>query len=151
MKTILSLIAACILFSITGCANAPQFKMSPELGAASVRVSVTVGAGLVLNKNPKYIPVTEALANGISAAISTSAVITPGLIAQYVTQVCEKYKVSSDDVGLFITLATTIYDTYVATYKPTVISSTDPNVLLYVNAFRDGLLAAAAIASSKSS
>ena len=150
MKT-LQAITFCILFGLfcAACANGPQLKVSPETGAILVRISVMAGVAPVLSNNPKYIPAAEALGTGIGAALAQNMTITPELIAQYVTRVCKEHNVADSDTTLFITLAETIYDTYVATYKPTVINSTDPNALLYINAFRDGLLSAAAIASTK--
>lgn len=149
MKTLLSLLAACILSITTGCTNGPQFKVSPRTGANLVRVAVMAGVAPVLNKNPKYIPAAQAIGAGISAALANSPTITPDLISQYVSTVCKKNNVADEDIPLFITLAQTIYESYAAEYQPEVISSTDPNVLLYVYAFRDGLLAASSIASVK--
>lgn len=150
MKT-LQAVLFCVTFGLfcAACANGPQLKITPETGAVLVRISVMAGVGPVLSNKPKYIPAAEALATGISAALTQNMTITPELIAQYVTRVCKEHSVSDSDIPLFVILAETIYDTYVATYKPTVINSTDPNALLYINAFRDGLLSAAAIASTK--
>jgi hypothetical protein len=147
MKTLLALCITASLF-LSGCANGP-IKATPETGAVLVRISVMAGVAPVLNNNPKYIPAAEALATGISAALTSNATITPQLIGDYVYRVCKQHGVSDSDIPLFSTLANTIYEAYVATYKPTVISSTDPNALLYIYAFRDGMLSAAAIASAK--
>jgi len=150
MKT-LQAVSFCIIFGLfcAACANGPQLKITPETGAVLVRISVMAGVAPMLNNNPKYIPAAEALALGIGAALKENMTITPELISQYVTRVCREKSVSENDIPLFVTLAETIYDTYVATYKPTVINSTDPNALLYINAFRDGLLSAATIASTR--
>jgi hypothetical protein len=150
MKTLQTLFF-CVLFGIfcASCANVGQVKITPETGAVLVRISVMAGVAPVLNNNPRYIPAAEALATGISAALTSNPTITSQLIGDYVYRVCKQNGVSDSDIPLFATLAETIYDTYVATYKPAVISSTDPNALLYIYAFRDGMLSAAAIASAR--
>jgi hypothetical protein len=112
---------------------------NPQGTAAALRISVGVGASLALNNNPKYAPAVAALAQGIDAAISQSATINPAQITAYVNAVCLKYGVKPVDVAIFDGLALSIYQMYVTTYKPAVVSSTDPTVLLYVNAFKDGL------------
>jgi len=149
MKTFRA-IAFCLAWSFfcSACSTTP-IKITPETGAMLVRISVMAGVAPMLSNNPKYIPASEALAMGIGAALQQNMTITPELISQYVNRVCREKGVSENDIPLFVTLAETIYDTYVATYKPTVINSTDPNALLYINAFRDGLLAAATIASTR--
>jgi hypothetical protein len=126
---------ACLLFS--GCANAPQ--ITPETGVAIVRSTVGVGLTLVLNKNPKYTAAAGALAAGIDVAISKSQTLTIQGIDSYVVDVCLKNGVSQEDTALFTGLANTIYTIYVAQYKPSVIISSDPKVILYVMAFKDGV------------
>jgi hypothetical protein len=150
MKT-LKAVLFCFVFGLfcAACSNGPQVKVTPETGAVLVRISVMAGVAPVLNNNPKYIPAAEALGAGISGALIENMTITPELIAQYVTRVCRNHNVAESDIPLFVTLAETIYDAYVATYKPAVVNSADPTALLYVNAFREGLLSAAAIASAK--
>jgi hypothetical protein len=136
MKIITSLLFAASLF-FAGCANGPQ--VTPETGAALVRSTVGVGLTLVLNKNPKYTAAASALAAGIDVAIANTPTLTLQGIDAYVVQVCLKNGVSQEDTALFTGLANTIYTVYVAQFKPTVISSADPKVLLYVSAFKDGI------------
>lgn len=140
MKTPRLFLIVCLMSSLLGgCANVGQVKIDPVVGASLVRVTVGLGLIPVLNKNPKYKPAVAALAVGIDSVITSNATITPPLIAQFVTDICRKNGVADSDIAVFVGLAQTIYTTYVATYKPVVVSSADPNVLLYVTAFKDGL------------
>lgn len=136
MKKLTSLLLVACLF-VAGCASGPQ--VTPETGAALVRSTVGVGLTLVLNKNPKYTAAASALAAGIDVAIANTSTLTIAGIDAYVVDVCKKNGVSDEDSALFTGLANTIYTVYVAQFKPTVISSADPKVLLYVNAFKDGV------------
>jgi hypothetical protein len=136
MKIFTSLLLIASLF-IAGCAGGPQ--ITPETGAALVRSTVGVGLTLVLNRNPKYTAAASALAAGIDVAISKSQTLTIQGIDSYVVDVCLKNGVSQEDTALFTGLANTIYTVYVSQYKPTVISSADPKVILYVMAFKDGV------------
>lgn len=124
---------------LSGCATGQKFTVSPALGAAAVRLSVGVGGGMALNKNPRYVPAARALADGIDAAISTTPTLTLENIDAWVATVCEKNNVPSEDVGLFVSLANAIYAGYTQEFKTQVVSTADPNVLLYVQAFKAGI------------
>jgi len=137
IKISVALVAVLIAGLFSSCANGPQ--VTPETGAALVRSSVGVGLTLVLNKNPKYTAAASALAAGIDVAIASNSTLTLSAIDAYVSQVVIKNGVSAEDSALFTALANTIYTVYVSQYKPTVISSSDPKVLLYVNAFKEGV------------
>ncbi len=132
----ISIALAAILLSLSGCAN---FKMTPALGATAVRLTVGAGLGPVLSNNPKYVPVALALSAGIDAAIGNSTVLTLSGIDAYVKGVCEKYKLPDSDVAIFTNLVHAIYIGYTEEFKVTVIKTSDPQVLLYVNAFKNGV------------
>lgn len=142
-------LAAVVLLAVplipTGCQSFQ--KPSPEQGAALERVVVGAAATLALNKNPQYVPAATALAVGIDAAVAQNAIITPESIAAFVHQVCAGHGVTVQDEAIFANLAQSVYQVYTATYKPQVVSSADPQVLLYVGAFRDGLRDAVAAVS----
>jgi hypothetical protein len=128
-----------LLAVLCGCASGQKFTVSPALGAAAVRLTVGVGGGMALNKNPRYILAARALADGIDVAISKTPTLTLENIDAWVATVCEKNNVPPEDVGLFVGLANAIYAGYTETFKTQVVSTADPNVLLYVNAFKAGI------------
>lgn len=146
LGTLLALTVMAVLILPGGCQNLQ--KPSPEQGAAIERVLVSTSATLALNKNPQYVPAATALADGIDAAVTENAIITADSIAAFVHQVCASHGVTPADEVLFKSLAISVYQVYLVTYKPNVISSTDPQVLLYVHAFRDGLRDAVAVVSA---
>lgn len=149
MKLRLLIATSVLAFGLTACVSTPHPVFSAEQGAATVRIATSTGATLALNKNPSYVPVAVALSAGIDAAISQNATLTPEIIATYVKLVCRKNNLPPADTAVFINLANAVYQTYVSTYKTTVVSATDPTVLLYVNAFKGGLNdAVAAVASA---
>lgn len=138
MKNLRSLFSCLLIFALfSGCAN--MGTVTPETGAAIVRTTVGASLTLVLNKNPKYTGAASAISAGIDVAIANTSTLTIAGIDAYVVDVCRKNGVSDEDSALFTALANTIYTVYVSQFKPTVISSADPKVLLYVNAFKDGV------------
>jgi len=149
MKTIHAFTLCAIVALFSGCANGPPVKITAAQGAMIEKIGIMAGLAPVLNNNPKYIPAAEALAFGINAALTNNPTITPQLISDYVFRVCKQNGVSESDIPIFETLTQTIYEAYIVSFQPTVISSTDPNAILYINAFRDGMLAAASIARNR--
>jgi hypothetical protein len=145
-----SLFAAVLLAAVclipAGCQTVPN--PSPAQGAALERVLVSTAATLALNKNPQYIPAATALYLGIDAAVAQESAITPENIAAFVHRICSIHGVTPADEAIFTNLAQSVYQVYSATYKPAVVSSADPQVLLYVGAFRDGLHDAVAAVSA---
>jgi hypothetical protein len=127
----------------TGCATSFQ-SPSPQQGAASVRVATSTGVTFALSNNPDYAPAIAALAAGIDAALSESATLDPAKISAFVRRICAAHDVRPADVPIFVNLATGIYQAYVTAYRPQIVSATDPNVLLYIQAFKGGLLDALA-------
>ncbi len=139
MKIRLLLLVAAVAAVFTGCATTPKATMTPEQGAATIRAFTSTGATLALSKNPKVIPVAAAIAAGVDVALAGNEALTAESIANYVKAICVKHEVSVAETAVFINLAQTVYNTYVASYKPGVVSAADPRVLLYANAFKNGL------------
>lgn len=139
LRSITLFVSALCAFFISGCVSAPHAQISPEQGAAAVRVLVSGSATITLSKNPNYAPVAAALAAGIDAAISDGKDITPESISSFVHIVAANHHLSAPDAAVFTNLAISVYQLYVATYKPAVVKAADPRVLLYVQAFKDGL------------
>lgn len=138
----IALIFAAVLaaLSFTGCvSNAPQIKVTPEQGAAAVRVAVSTGATLALANNPKEVPVAQALVAGIDVAVAANTTVTPEGIRSFVTDICAQYNVPANRVPLYVALSLNAYNAYTTAYKTQVVSATDPTVLLYVTAFKNGL------------
>jgi hypothetical protein len=139
-KILVSIIAIVSLASFAGCASGPQaVKLSPEQGAAALRITTATGAMLVLNKNPAYTLAAAALAEAVGTLLSEQGAITPETIREGVIAICKKNNVATGDVTLFVGLAQSIYSAYVTAYRPTVVSGADPVVKLYAQAFADGL------------
>lgn len=136
MKPIFFLLI-CALFS--GCATGSGGGMSAQQGAAALRVAVSTGATLSLAKNPRYIPLAQALAAGIDGALEEASEITPAAIARYVRAVCAKHDCPPADTAVFVNLAQAVFTAYVTAYRPQVVRATDPVVLLYALAFKNGL------------
>jgi hypothetical protein len=123
---------------LAGCSALPTMP-SPESGAAAVRIAVSSAGTLALARNPGYVPVARDLITGIDAAVGDGATITPETIREFVRRICAKRGLPAADSAVFVSLTLTAYDTYETTYKTAVVKSTDPVVLLYVEAFKRGL------------
>lgn len=140
-------IAVSLLFiGCTSTGTTPQF--SPQMGADLVQLSTSVGGTVLLRNNPQYIPAAQAIALGVDVALAASPTLTIDGINQFISTTALAKGVNPIDVPLFQTLADAIYQAYTAQFKTAVVTSTDPNVLLYVNAFKNGLTTAAAGASA---
>lgn len=141
MKFLLSLLCAALL---SGCATTTLRPIPPEVGAAGAQGIVNIAATRALAKNPRYIPVAEALAAGVDAALGESAKIDPAQLSLWVRSVCATHHVSAEDVPLFVSIVQTLYDVYSAAYGTGPLITTDARVQLYAKALRDGLRAAVA-------
>ena len=139
------LLVTCSLFLATfftaACGTA-----TPQTGATALRLTTSLGAGRILQNNPRYIPAARALAAGISAAVAEKPTLTPENIAAFVRTLCARHDVAPADAAEFVNLAVAIYTTYVDTYRVEIVRLSDPRVLLYVEAFRAGLESALAAA-----
>lgn len=125
--------------ALGGCATTPHISVSVEQGAAGVRFATATAATLALNKNPSCTPIAAALSAGIDMAISKATVLTPEEISGFVRAICAEHKASAGDTAFFVTLAVGFHQAYVTTFKDPIVNATDPRVLQYVHAFRDGL------------
>jgi hypothetical protein len=144
MKTLRSfwVSALCSLCLCVSLLSSACGTVSPQTGATTLRLTTSIGAGRILQNNPRYIPAAQALAAGIETAISAKATLTPENIAAFVRDLCANYDVAPPDAAEFVNLAVAIYETYVDTYRVQIVNTADPNVLLYIEAFRRGLLSA---------
>lgn len=146
MKRLLILLTlGAALLSFTACQTAQT-----DIISISLRTTVAIGASASLSKNPAYITSAQALIDGIDIAITQNATITKGGIAKFVNDVAARTGLPTVETIVFTSLAQQIYTVYVEKYKTTVIKSADPAVLIYVNAFKNGLSdAIAAVNASK--
>ena len=137
-----SLACAALALCLSACTSAPNTPYTPptpEQFAPALRATVATGATLALQKNPRYLPAAWALVMGIDAAVLGTGELTQENIATFVKEITTRHGVPAEDAPIFITLAQQIYLTYTATYKVQVVKTTDPRVLLFVTAFKDGL------------
>jgi hypothetical protein len=133
LALIIAIVIVATLFG-TSCAS-----VAPQQGAAAVRVTTSTGVTLALSNNPDYASAVAALASGIDAAVTESASIDPTSIAAFVRRICAAHHVREKDIPVFVNLAGVAYQAYVTTYRPQVVSAADPNVVLYLQAFKAGL------------
>jgi len=132
-------IAVWAAFVTTGCSTVGSPSLTPEQGAAFMRVTVSAGATLALAKNPRYAPAAQALADGIAGALSKDSEVSSASLANWVRSVCQAHEIPPADVPAFIALVQTAHSLFAATYGESIVSTADPRVKLYAMAFGDGL------------
>ncbi len=136
MRRIAFLLSAALFLS--GCATGSRPALTPEQGAAVLRVTIASGATIALNNNPKLVPAAQAIAAGIGGALSYEHQISSAALAGWVRSVCAAHEIPPSDIPPLIALVQTAHTLFAATY-PGVVSTADPRVVLYANAFQAGL------------
>ena len=131
------------LLLLNGCVNVPV-GTTPTVAANVKNIAPFVtqlaqsGVPLVLNKNPKYAPVINAVATAIPAAFAAGDLDATS-ISNTIALIGQKNGLSSEACA---TISATLLDGvtwYQATYGLNVATATDPNVIILLNAFSSGL------------
>ena len=141
MKNLLFLL---LLVSVSGCVISPAGSPAPKANANVKQIAPFVtqlaqsGVPLVLNKNPKYAPVINAVATAIPAAFAAGDLDATS-ISNTIALIGQKNGLSSEACA---TISAALLDGvtwYQATYGLNVATATDPNVIILLNAFSSGL------------
>jgi hypothetical protein len=127
-----------ISLSLSGCQTSTQADKT-AVAVVALQVATTTGAMMALKNNPKYVPAARAIISGLDKTLAGEVPITSELISTFIGQIGEKYGLKPDETAVFVTLATTVYEAYLAQYQPKIVLSSDPNAQKYIKAFRDGL------------
>ena len=136
------LLALIAMLIISGCSTIPGGKptATAQTISAIVQPVVTGAVPLVLNKNPGYAPVLLVIGDSIPAAFSTGT-LTPESIAGSLALLTVKAKLSldADAQALIATALSICVQQYQLQYGVQVANATDPNVVLILNSFAQGL------------
>lgn len=138
-RSLLTLAAALCALAFSGCTSSPQSTSSPDMAIAATRIATSQLVMPVLANNPEYEPALIALAAGIEGAIVLDQGVTPESVRALVDAVGAKFALDEKTRVIAAGAILDFYDLYADTYKPGVVSATDPTLLKYLTAFRDGV------------
>ncbi len=138
-RSLLLLATLALAGVLAGCTSRPQPAGAPDFGVAATRIATSQLVMPVLANNPGYEPALVALAAGIEGAIILDRGVTPESVRALVDAVGGKYDLDEKTRVLAAAAILDFYDLYAETYKGGVIDASDPRVLRYLQAFRDGV------------